>query len=633
MKPVRPGHRREEVLNTLLVSELNSLGGLFVAEERGRGGAPDGNGSWYGMSVVIECKYDTERKARDELENQIKQRLDSGIAAVGIEVLYPSELRLSSRDPAKDLRSSTLNVRLRTREGDLTDWMNVAGVSGVAEKLDLARSFLVGGDAVVRSVEQLSEVVERLAKAIGRQPGHELEIVRLVTAADPVGLSTASTNIRETARKVSGLVIATALLMQHSLTDFDDYVPKLPSSGDLRIKLVESWRKVIDHDYRAVFLTALQILETLGDSELSLNQELKHAVEVTRQIVQRRVLGRHDLVGRIYHTLLTAQKYLATYYTKIPAAVILAGIVLHPSRWEEGKFDLERDFSFRLCDPAQGTGTLLSAALTEIRKYLIRENAGLNRDVDLRAISKRLIEEDIYGFDVLAYAVQVAAATLLLSSPGTTVDKSKLFQLSFGGPQGKLGSLEFLFGDGNETQGILFGALGSTVGIDTVFPDGGSKRTADVTGEISLQDVPLPLNLDLVIMNPPFTRSGGSSRLLGSLDAEEHSVGRERLGRLSSRLDGASVSAGLGAMFVPLAHKMLRDNGRMAVILPKTMLTGSQWQPTREFLARNYHLELVISSHDPMGGVFLTAQVSQSACLLHGSDCRAKNAALKRLCG
>ena len=43
---------------------------------------------------------------------------------------------------------------------------------------------------------------------------------------------------------------------------------------------------------------------------------------------------------------------------------------------------------------------------------------------------------------------------------------------------------------------------------------------------------------------------------------------------------------------------MVRPGGRLAFVLPKTMLTGEQWDQTRHLLAANYHIECVICSHE-----------------------------------
>jgi len=39
--------------------------------------------------------------------------------------------------------------------------------------------------------------------------------------------------------------------------------------------------------------------------------------------------------------------------------------------------------------------------------------------------------------------------------------------------------------------------------------------------------------------------------------------------------------------------------GRLAFVLPKALLSGVEWQPSRQLLGKGYHLETVIVSHDP----------------------------------
>ena len=105
--------------------------------------------------------------------------------------------------------------------------------------------------------------------------------------------------------------------------------------------------------------------------------------------------------------------------------------------------------------------------------------------------------------------------------------------------------------------------------------------------------------VDLVIMNPPFTRTQGGSRLLGSLTPDEWPRARQNLDDLASQPEVLGrVVAGLGALFVPLADKMLQPGGRIALVLPKTMLTGTQWDQTRQLLSSKYHVEIVICSHE-----------------------------------
>ena len=201
--------------------------------------------------------------------------------------------------------------------------------------------------------------------------------------------------------------------------------------------------------------------------------------------------------------------------------------------------------------------------------------------MDSIALGERLIEDNIYGLDILAYAVQVCASTLLLSTPGTIVNKSQLWQMPFGGPNGHLGSLDLLYGD---AEGVLFGAFGTVI-----TPDGSA-------GQNVLLQIP---KVDLVIMNPPFTSSNGGSRILMSLDPGEFLQTRKTLDRVLAQPELLGrLAAGLGALFVPLADRMISAGGRIALVLPKTMLTGLHWDETRELLSRGFHIETVISSHE-----------------------------------
>ena len=107
-------------------------------------------------------------------------------------------------------------------------------------------------------------------------------------------------------------------------------------------------------------------------------------------------------------------------------------------------------------------------------------------------------------------------------------------------------------------------------------------------------------DLDLAIMNPPFTRSVGGNLLFGSLpSAARRKLQSELSRRLKSRQ--ASATARLGAAFVAAAAPKLRPGeGRLALMLPATVCTGPSWGQTRSLIERDFSLNMVISSHDPL---------------------------------
>jgi hypothetical protein len=60
-----------------------------------------------------------------------------------------------------------------------------------------------------------------------------------------------------------------------------------------------------------------------------------------------------------------------------------------------------------------------------------------------------------------------------------------------------------------------------------------------------------------------------------------------------------SITAGLAAVFVALADRYIKTGGRLALVLPKALLSGVAWEPTRALLRKKYVLEYVVASHDP----------------------------------
>lgn len=578
-------NRREEVYNVRLADVLTAAGATNAeAEASYAHEMPDVLFEWFGLTVVLEAKYD-DPGAGLAVKVQLEDRLAAGFATLGVGLLYPPDLKTATGDVVAALEAARFRVQLLATGMSTTEWHQVDGVEQLAAVLDQARSQIIDDNQLDASVDLLSESVNGLARALSAQVGHATEIVSFVTLAGAGSTAPTTPEEKEAAFRVAALAAITATMLQMVLSDRDSAVPKVKkvAASAQRLALVGGWQTVLDHDYRAVFEIAHQIMNAMGDGDQRLGAALVSMVAQAESIVAKGVFGRHDLVGRIYHRLLTSQKYLATYYTSVSAATLLATLVTAPAKWLTTDWAAEPDeFQFRFADPACGTGTLLAACLGAVRRHYAAARRAARKPVDGVELGRHLIEDNIDGFDILAYAVQVCASTLLLSSPGTVISRSRLYQLPFGGKDGHLGSLDLLMG---AAEGSLFGAWG-----DRITGDG-------VAGKNVVIAIP---QVDLVIMNPPFTRTQGGSRLLGSLDEKEWPTARKNLDRLAKRPDvQGRIVAGLGALFVPLADRMVKDGGRMALVLPKTMLTGTQWDRTRHLLSSKYQVEMVISSHEP----------------------------------
>ena len=360
------------------------------------------------------------------------------------------------------------------------------------------------------------------------------------------------------------------------------------------VTLQRQWEDILAINWFPIFQCAR---DSLQNTPAKLAAAALNELQPTaRQIAARRVIRRHDVAGRIFHRLMSARKFLATNYTTIPAAVLLAGLAFDPNApsWGQNRWREKKDFErLRIVDPACGTGTLLMAAVQEILKAH-RRATGRQADP---AIIRILLEKSVWGFDVVPSAIHLTGATLAMAESRQLIEDMPLYPMSHDvhGGLARLGSLDFLARSPCKGQPDM---LKLTQGTDAR-----PGRTTG-TGKTRL-DTNMPM-CDLIIANPPYTRAGGPgdkdntswNPLFGStLSRVDAQIMNKALKRT---LNGtpASLYAGLGSAFVQLADERLMANGRLALVLPATALTGSRWAPIRRLLVDNYEIEWILVSHD-----------------------------------
>lgn len=394
----------------------------------------------------------------------------------------------------------------------------------------------------------------------------------------------------QSAARIAGLTVVNALVFQDVLASHDSRVQTLQKTleaKDIISALCDHWQFILqDINYVPIFHVARQVLLDLASGP-DTDKAVRDLAGSARQIVRQRAALRHDLMGRVYHRLLVEARYLGTYYTSVPAATLLLKLTLSPQKWTVDWSNLDTlSQDFRMADLACGTGTLLMAAVEAVADNYVRACAEIGHAPDLGGLHRVLIESIVHGYDVLPSALHLTASTLALRAPDTSFGQMHLYSLPLGGPHRRLGSIEFL--SNREvplvtdlfdltTAGAQVTGAGDTLQLSTSVPD-----------------------LDLCVMNPPFTRSVGGNRLFGSLPDEECKLMQADLRALLRSLDApASSTAGLGSVFVAVGDKYVKQGGRMALVLPKGLLSGVAWGKTRRLFALGYQLEYLIVSHEP----------------------------------
>jgi hypothetical protein len=604
---------RQETLNIAFAQILHAEGialapeSVLRADERRR--LPDIILDYRGLRLMVEGEVDDQLEPEEKAYRAARRRLEEGLAHIAIGVVYPALLR---NVPFKKLHRTIHENRLRfvALIPSALEASFVEGkVSDFRDMLERAYDHLLREDEVSEAVAIIESAVEQFAQVViqhfsARLPeiAEVLEMKyqprrrrRRVVApedeeAEDAELSQAAA-VLETAHyagvaHIAGLIVLNALIFQELLSQSVPTVKNLNGAAAERtptLTFSAIWQGIYTQiDYYPIFYLAHQVVLRLSNTAVIV-ELFDKLIQAAVRIAGMRAALQHDLMGRVYHRLLSQAKFLGTYYTSIPAATLLLKLALNPARWQVDWSNFDEARQFRVADLACGTGTLLMAAadaITNNHVNVCSEQGVASRRADLQ---RALAEEILYGYDVLASAIHLTASTLALRAPEQTFRQMNLFALPFGGEGLHLGSIEF----GNAFQITL---------PQDLF---GSARQVTGSGDAITYYAPLP-KLDLCVMNPPFVRSSGGNLLFGSLPEHVRSSMQRRLQRMIQQRNlSASTTAGLGAIFVAVAHPYVKEGGRIALILPKALLSGVAWEKTRQLLSQHYRLEYLIASHDP----------------------------------
>lgn len=580
----------ESTLNTWLAETLR-VHELDAKPESSQGGNKrlDVEVNFDEVKIALEAEQGKSAAKKAEALKDADGRLRDDLADCAIAICYPDDLQSK-----EELADCELIYALRTQKNrptaNRTSWTSgsIEQLAGVIRQVpqqmgepEEVAAFLSG--QLDRSVARLNESQKRsLARALDLPAGN----------ATSVEEDKAKTSKYNQAAKRAMLVIATAVMFQNQLDKHGlgkplqdrrhtparfyagEWPPPLANecaeNEDPIGAFYDAWELWLAVDYKPIFATARNALNGCAHSpqfSIAVQLTAKAALRVSRNIVGLR----HDLLGRIFHRVLETARYDGSFYTTTAAATLLANLAIREDLCDFS--DPAAIAKLRITDPACGTGTLLMAAAERIRDL----SSGANRN----EVSKRLIEDVLTGYDVNLTATHLAATTLGLLSPTTTFEKMKIFRALLGVENGGafLGSLEFL---SKENQPRL---LGWPTGIAQIESQREAKQAEPA---------------DLVIMNPPFTRD---SLRHDQFDRDEEKQLKDREKELFAA-SPVHLSSN-GNAFIVLADEIAKsESGALACVLPLVTATNASSLGIRKFLSEHFHVDTIVTSHDPRRAYF-----------------------------
>lgn len=586
---------REEVLNVEFAKCLVKRGFVAAPESiinfsEGKR-LPDVLVKYRGLRIIIEGKIGEQHKMAIKAA---KKRVEEGHSHISVAVLYPQDLSLKFEDLSSQFEKTNFEVCFVTETGP-SDWQSLS-IENFGKQLFRIYSQLIEEDIVETALSILLDGINIMSNSFKSIPSASSKIMDILGIGEAENSTKAKRE--DSANRIASLTLINALIFQEELSSHNANVKPLNAfnKNKLSAQLLQHWSYIIEKiDYFSIFFVGKKLLEEMP---AHINNDLFKLCKRAQEIVSLRAALRHDLMGRVFHRLLVEAKFLGTYYTSVPAATMLLNLALKQENFLV-EWDSPKSISkLKIADIACGTGTLLIAATQAILDNHIQSSIEKNQPIEVSNLFKELIEKTIWGYDVVASSLHLTASALSLLAPAVSFERMNLYNLPLGGKTEKrLGSIDFL----NKANPSIKHPGGLSLPIrQTLFSASEFSGSEQVTGaglEFGVAEIP---QLDLCVINPPFTRSAGGNLLFGSLPLQERKTLQKELSNIVRKPNiQANNTAGLGAVFVAVADKVIKEGGILALVLPRSLLTGEAWKKTRELLNSNYWIKTVIVSHEP----------------------------------
>ena len=409
------------------------------------------------------------------------------------------------------------------------------------------------------------------------------------------------------AKQADGCTIASLLLMNaamlHQRIAVGGWLPKIKGMDSIKCakdavtELYEQWSRITRHDFLPVMEPAIEIIEAVRQSgrKEGLNRALRHLAAEAERISESYADLGADHAGPLLNKVMGNQASDGAYFTRPAAASLLARLTLDATGKDTDWTSNTTWRAHRTVDLACGSGTLITALLTEMKRRARDQGASEDR---LSELHKLAVEEVISGLDINPVSLQLAAAQLTAGNR-VAYRKMGLHRMPYGSSEGRgvaVGSLELL------GQKKILPKIGQFDFDEEML---GSEQLRMSEDDPLLEDaVAAACNVRIVIMNPPFT----NRVTMGEKFASQIQRGiRLRTDGLEDTLvlndpemKGFVDKNSVRPLFVALADRCIDYSaGILAMITPTIALTTTSGRYERIVIAKRFYIHTLLTCHQP----------------------------------
>ena len=410
-------------------------------------------------------------------------------------------------------------------------------------------------------------------------------------------------------KQADGSTIATLLMMNAAMLHqrisegrwLSGISPLAAIKNDTNVvrRMSREWARIMSHDFRPILEPALETIYAIEETGKNggLERALRHIVAEAERIAETYADMGADHAGPLFNRVMGNQASDGAYFTRPTAASIAARLTMDAcgdADWSESQ--VWRDH--KIVDIACGSGTLLAAMLTEMKRRARERGASNDRLAELQKLG---VEGTIKGLDINPVSLQLAASQLTTGNQEIGYRRMGLHLMPYGPHQDypkrvSIGTLELLGQKAVIPRERELGYADDDIASHLTWSPADDTELEDAVSAVK--------DARVVIMNPPFTNRAKmgekfpkeTQRLMRSrADMMEEILVEADFG-LSEFVDKNSIRP----LFVALAeHIQKHRDGVVSMIIPSIALSSTSGLKERQILAKRFYIHTVLTCHQP----------------------------------